>query len=206
MDFYQVIKARKTTRDFSGKKVDQKIIKKILSAGLMAPTNDHLRNWEFVVLTEESLIKKILEPIPNLEKKADFVINSWKLKDTCQIDMYKNAIPKQYTMLMQSKCLVLPFFKQKGTLLKPKSLSSLNGFASIWCCIQNILLAATAENLGCSLRIPFEKETQKIYEVLKHQKEYFMPCYLAIGYPLTKVKAPKQIKQNIKEKIHYNKW
>ena len=208
MDFYKAVKSRRTIRDFSDRKIDKKIIERILSSGLMAPTNDHLRNWEFVVITEKETIEKIIKPIPKTtsEKRVDFVVNSMKLKDSCQMEMYKNAIPKQYSMLIQSGCLVLPFFKQKTSLLEPKSLSSLNGFASIWCCIENILLASTAENLGCALRIPFESEINTIFETLKHPKEYIMPCYLAIGYPLTKVKKPEQIKQKISGKIHYNKW
>jgi len=208
MDFYEVVKTRKTTRDFTEEKIDKKVIERILSAGLMAPTNDHLRNWDFVVIMNRDLIEKIIKPIRKTEseKRVDFILNSWKLKDSCQIEMYKDAIPKQYKMLIQTGCLILPFFKQKTPLLKPKNLSALNGFASIWCCIENIMLATTAENLGCALRIPFEQEIEGIYETIKHPKEYIMPCYLAIGYPLPKGKKPKQIKQKIKEKMHYNKW
>jgi nitroreductase len=208
MEFYEVVKARKTIRDFSDKKVDKKTIEKILSAGLMAPTNDHLRNWEFVVITEKEVIEKIIKPIPKTmsEKRVDFIINSWRINAPLQSETYKNAIPKQYKMLIESECLILPFFKQKPPLLKPKNLNALNGFASIWCCIENILLAVTAEKLGCALRIPFDKETENISEVLKHPKDYFMPCYLAIGYPLPKTKNPVQIKHKIKDKVHYNKW
>ena len=208
MDFYDVVKSRKTIRDFSKKKVDKKIIERILSAGLMAPTNDHLRNWEFVVIMDKEIIEKIITPIPKTipEKRVDFIINSLKVNAPIQKEMYQDAIPKQYNMLIQSSCLIIPFFKQKNHLLKPKNLSALNGFASIWCCIENIMLATTAENLGCAIRIPFEQEIKNIYETLKHPKEYFMPCYLSIGYPLSKNKSPKQLKQKIKEKIHYNKW
>jgi nitroreductase len=71
MEFYKVVKGKKTIRDFSDKKVDKKTIEKILSAGLMAPTNDHLRNWEFVVITQKEVIEKIIKPIPKTisEKK-----------------------------------------------------------------------------------------------------------------------------------------
>lgn len=208
MDFYDVVEKRKTIRDFSDKKVEKKTIERILSAGLMAPSNDHFRSWEFVVITEKEIIEKIIKPIPKTisEKRVNFILDSWKLKDTCQRNMYLNAIPKQYSMLIKSKCLILPFFEQRTSLLKPKNLSSLNGFASIWCCIENILLAVTAENLGCALRIPFDKEIESIFEIIKHPKEYFMPCYLAVGYQLTKIKKPEQLKQKIKDKIHYNKW
>jgi len=208
LEFYDVIKSRRTIRDFSDKKVDKKTIERILSAGLAAPTNDHLRNWEFVVVTERELIEKIIKPIPKTmsEKKVDFIINSWRVNAPLQKETYQDAIPKQYNMLIQSECLILPFFKQKSPLLEPKNLSALNGFASIWCCLENIMLAVTAEKLGCAMRIPFEKETENISEILQHPKEYVMPCFLAIGHPLSKVKSPKQIKHKIVDKIHYNKW
>ena len=208
MEFYEVVKSRKTIRDFTEKKVDKKTIERILSAGLMAPTNDHLRSWKFIVITDKEMIERILNPIPKktTETQVDSIIGPWNMKNASQINMYKVAIPKQYNMLIQSECLILPFFKQVTPLLKPKNLSALNGFASIWCCIENILLAVAAENLGCALRIPFEKETETIFEVLSHPKEYIMPCFLAIGYPLAKAKKPEQIKQKLKEKIHYNKW
>ena len=208
MDFYEVIKTRKTIRDFSEKRVDKEIIERVLSAGLMAPTNDHLRNWEFVVITEKEIIEKILKPIPKTfsEKEVGSIINPWNMKDTNQINMYKDAIPKQYSMLIQSECLIMPFFKQKSNLLEPKNLSALNAFASIWCCIENILLAATAENLGCALRIPEEQENINIFNILEHPKEYYMPCFLAIGYPLSNVNNFEQVKHKLNEKIHYNKW
>ena len=209
MEFYEVVKSRRTIRNFTNKKVDKKIIERILSAGLMAPTNDHLRNWEFVVVTEKELIEKIIIPIKNLfpdKKEVDFAIKSWKVDAPLQKEMYEDALPKQYKMLIQSECLILPFFKQEPSLLEPKNLSDLNGFASIWCCLENIMLAATAENLGYAMKIPFQHETKHIFETLQHPKEYFMPCYLAIGHPLSDTKNPKQIKQKIEEKIHYNKW
>ena len=49
-------------------------------------------------------------------------------------------------MLTQSGLLILPFFRQKqNPLLKPVEQSSLNYFASAWCALENMLLAATAE-------------------------------------------------------------
>ena len=123
-----------------------------------------------------------------------------------QKEMYQDALPKQYRMLMQSECLVLPFFRQESPLLEPKTLSDLNDFASIWCCLENIMLAATAEGLGYAMKIPFEQETRHIRETLKHPEEYVMPCYLAIGHPLPNAAKPAQIARNVKDKIHYNGW
>ena len=49
MDFYQILEKRRTIRDFSDKEVTDEVLKKVLSAAFKAPTNDHLRQFEFVV-------------------------------------------------------------------------------------------------------------------------------------------------------------
>jgi len=63
-------------------------------------------------------------------------------------------------MLADASVIVIPLLKQKTEILTPSDLSQLNGFASIWCCIENIFLAATAMNYGCNLRIPLGNEGQ----------------------------------------------
>lgn len=208
MDFYDVINARRTIRDFEEKPVAIEIIKRILYAGLKAPTNDHMRNWEFVVITKKDIIASIIKKIPKKvsDKRVNFILKSWHLHDECQQKMYIDAIPKQYEMLYKSGCLILPFFKQNTPLLEPKSLSSLNAFASVWCCVENILLSATAEGLACAIRIPLGNEQKHILEILNHPKEYNLPCYIALGYPAKEAIINEQKECKIEEKIHFNKW
>lgn len=133
-------------------------------------------------------------------------MQSWKVDDECQQKMYADAIPKQYQMLYQTGCLILPFFKPRTPLLIPKTLSSLNAFASIWCCIENILLAATAEGLACSLRVPLGKEAEYIAEITNHPKDYVMPCYLSIGYPAEEAVLNEQKEYCLEKKLHFNQW
>lgn len=60
MDFYEAVQRRRTVRDFAEKKVPDKVVTRILEAGLKAPTNDHLRQWEFVVLRDARSIETAL--------------------------------------------------------------------------------------------------------------------------------------------------
>ena len=183
-------------------------IERILDAGMRAPTNDHMRNWEFVVIQDKEERLKLLDKMPTRVsgKKVERILDTWKMTDECQRAMYLDAIPKQFFMLYNASCLVLPFYKQGHPLLKPDSLSSLNAFASIWCCIENILLATTAEGLYAALRIPFDKESAYIKEYLQHPDDYIMPCYLAIGYSEEDAARNLQKEYNIKDKIHINRW
>jgi nitroreductase len=208
MDLYSAIQQRRTTRDFQEKEVPKEIIYKILDAGIKAPTNDHMRNWEFIVLTDQEEKARVISKIFKTCSKEEVIgfLDSCHMSDSIQREMYMDAVPKQYSMLYHSGCLVLPFFRQDYPLLEPKSINSLNGFASIWCCIENILLAATAEGLGCVTRIPFPDETTYLKEALGHPDNYVMPCYISIGYPLEHTVRYAQHEFDVKEKIHWNRW
>ena len=179
-----------------------------MNAGLKAPTNDHLRNWEFVVVTEKAEKAKIISKIPKAQPKYEVAnyVEVRNMADISQRDMYIDAIPKQFSMLYHGGCLILPFFKQESPLLEPKTLSSLNAFASIWCCIENILLAATADGLCVALRIPDNNEDEYLKEVIGHPEHYVMPCYLSIGYPSENAVINSQHEYDSKDKIHINQW
>lgn len=43
MDIYEAIYSRRSVRDFEDKEIDIEIVKKIINAGLRAPTNNHMR-------------------------------------------------------------------------------------------------------------------------------------------------------------------
>lgn len=208
MDIYEAVNQRRTIRDFQDKEVPIEVIHKILNAGLKAPTNDHLRNWEFIVITDKEEKAKIINKIPKIftKKMVDDFIEYCKMTDPCQINMYLDGVPKQYSMLLHSGAIILPFFRQDYPLLKSERLSSLNAFASIWCCIENILLAATAEGLGCVTRIPSEEEAEYLREVLGHPANYIMPCYISMGFPTDDAVINIQKEYDASEKLHINRW
>ena len=208
MDFYDVINTRRTVRDFKDEPMDMEIVKKIIASGMKAPTNDHMRDWHFIVIDDKDVISKLIKKIPKKvsEKRLAFILKTWKLQDECQQKMYSDAIPKQYQMLLNAGCLIIPLFKQKKNLLQPKDLSALNSFASIWCCIENIFLAATAEKYACALRIPLGDEHEYAKSVLNFPDEYMMPCFIAIGKPVDGAVYNEQKSYNIDDKIHTNTW
>ena len=45
MEFHEVINQRKTSREWTDKEVDFEAIKRILEAGMKAPSWDHYRSW-----------------------------------------------------------------------------------------------------------------------------------------------------------------
>lgn len=208
MEFYEVIEKRRTIRDFENETISSDVIERIIEAGLKAPTNDHMRDWHYVVIQEKNVVIKLLDIIPKgiSDKDMNELIKDWNLNDNVQQECYRNAVPKQYKMLADASVIVIPLLKQKTDILNPDNISHLNGFASIWCSIENIFLTATAEGYGCTLRVPLGDESEYARNVIGFPHDYFMPCFIGIGRP--KKDAAKVQQKNIilKERIHWNKW
>lgn len=208
MELYEVLEKRRTYRDFSDREVSDEIVKRIIGAAFKAPTNDHLRQLEFIVVRDRENIAKVITPlVKNMEAFKELVFEVNDTDDEDKMAMFADALPKQQKMLMQSGLLILPFFRQKQSpLLKPVEQSSLNYFASAWCALENMLLAATNEGLGTVFHIPVSDEAEKIKEIVGAPEGYEFTCLLTMGYPAENAFLPKQKEINIEDRIHMNIW
>jgi nitroreductase len=208
MDFFEAVEKRRTIRDFENTAIPDQVIEKIIDAGMKAPSNDHMRDWHFIVIQEKSILLKLLDPIPQKvsAEEVNAILRDWDLNDTCQQKVYIDAIPKQYQMLMNAPCVIVPVFRQKTDILHPVNLSHLNGFASIWCCIENMFLAAAAEGYACTLRIPLGAEGVRARKVLNFPEDYLMPCFIAVGKPSDQAVYLEQKEYTLRDRIHKNMW
>ncbi len=66
MELYEVLEKRRTYRDFSDREVSDEILKKVIGAAFKAPTNDHLRQLEFVVAPTRVRELKLQQPYNNI--------------------------------------------------------------------------------------------------------------------------------------------
>lgn len=208
MELYEVLEKRRTYRDYSDREVSDEILKRVLGAAFKAPTNDHLRQFEFIVVRGRENIAKVIAPlVKNMAAFKDLVFEVDDTGDKEKMEMFADALPKQQKMLMESGLLILPFFRQKQSpLLKPVEQSSLNYFASAWCALENMLLAATAEGLGTVFHIPVSDEAEKIKEIVGAPEGYEFTCLLTMGYPVENAFLPKQKEINVEDRIHTNVW
>lgn len=207
MNMYEAIAKRRTIRDFEDKPIEMDLVERIIDAGLKAPTNNHLRQWEFVIVNDKAERARVLR-VENMTDKdeCEAMLDGFGMTDNVQRDMYRAAMPRQFSMLYNAGCLILPFFKVRDPLMQPTSLSSLNEFASIWCCIENMLLAAAAEGILGVTRIPMADESQHIKQTVGHPENYAMSCYIALGYPAKDAAIPVQKVIHAKDRIHITKW
>ncbi|MFZ6028336.1 MAG: nitroreductase family protein [Chloroflexota bacterium] len=208
MNVYEAIAARHTIRDFQDRPIAMPVLQRLLAAGMQAPSNDHLRKWAFIIVQDKTERQALIGHIraPKTAQEATALVDEWGLSEPSQREMYIDAIPKQHSMLLEAGALILPCFYAGGSLLHPTTLSSLNGFASIWCCIENILIAAASEGIYGVTRIPFEEERTVLKQRLNIPEGYEVPCYLALGYPKQDARKLKQYPVRLEDRIHVNGW
>lgn len=207
MDFYDVIERRRTVREFLDKDVDLATIRKILEAGNKAPTWNHNRTWSFIVLQTDEEKEYAFAEAKAIAEKFDekrYLNAPRPYPTTLAQKMYGYAMPRQFTMLKQAPYVIIPVFRAKE--LKTEYVSDLNPFATIWCVIENVFLAAAAEGLGCSMRIPLKDEHDAVKARLKVPPTYRMPVFIGIGWANPDEKLPEQNVANIEKQLHFGCW
>ena len=66
MELYEVLEKRRTYRDYSDREVSDEILKRVIGAAFKAPTNDHLRQLEFIVVRGRENIAKVIAPLAKI--------------------------------------------------------------------------------------------------------------------------------------------
>ena len=207
MELYEAIYKRRTVRKFLEKEVDFDAVKRILEAGNRAPTWNHNRNWSYIVLRTEEEKAYAFEHAKKIAEKfdAEKYLNAPRpYPTTLAQKMYAYAMPRQYTMLKDAPYVIIPVFKSKE--LNGEYVSKLNPFSTIWCVIENIFLAAPAEGLACSMRIPLNEEHDIVKAKLKVPPTYMIPAFIGIGYADPNEKELEQNVANLEKQLHFGKW
>lgn len=207
MELYEAIYKRRTVRKFLEKEVDFDAVKRILEAGNRAPTWNHNRNWSYIVLRTEEEKAYAFEHAKKIAEKfdAEKYLNAPRpYPTTLAQKMYAYAMPRQYTMLKDAPYVIIPVFKSKE--LNGEYVSKLNPFSTIWCVIENIFLAAAAEGLACSMRIPLNEEHDIVKAKLKVPPTYMIPAFIGIGYADPNEKELEQNVANLEKQLHFGKW
>jgi nitroreductase len=202
--FNEVVEKRRTVREFQSKLVEEEKLLRVLAAGLKAPSHNHLREWEFILMKDFEQRKRVVDlGVMAKDYSEEETEEATKPMTDWEKEAYLKALPVQRRMLMSSPDLLIVCFRMRKSFKECKILYELNDFASVWACIENILLAMAAEGLyGVTFIIPHE--TVPLKKMLGIPDDYEVAALIPIGYPQEYFVKQKPV--SLKEKIHYNKW
>ena len=199
MEFYEVINKRRSIRQFEDREIPREALERILDAGLKAPSSDHQRRWELVTFTDKAAILELAKPVRPYPCRI-------REPKTPQQEMFQIAYHRQRTMIQESACVILPYFRQKYAFDNPKNDYGLMDYGAAWALVENLLLAATADGLGSVVHIPVKKEPEQIKAFLKIPDGYYLPALVILGYARKDALVPAQVKATVENKVHWNKW
>jgi nitroreductase len=204
MEFYQTVSKRRTVREFQDKGVPHAAIRRVLAAGLRAPCNAHLKSWHFILLSDkERKAKAVSESLRARDMKDKEEIERFvaQFDDEELKTVYRRSLPLQMTMMLQARQVLVVCFKMKP-LAACRTLFELNPLASVWMCIENIMLALAAEGLfGCTYT-PYESEGLK--EFLGVPSGYEIAAVIPFGYP--KFPVEENASENLDARLHIDGW
>jgi nitroreductase len=204
MEFYETVDKRRTIRRFQDAPVEEAKIRRVLEAGLKAPCNAHLKYWEFILLKDPKRRREaIVEGLRarDLKDKAEVERFIAPLGDEALKEVYRRSLPLQLTMMLEAPELLIVCYKMKR-LSEAKSLFELNPLASIWMCIENVMLALAAEGLyGCTYTA-YDSDRLKTY--LGVPDGYEVASVIPFGYP---GEVPVDTKsESVESRIHVDGW
>ncbi|VBB08876.1 nitroreductase [Lucifera butyrica] len=204
MELKDVIIKRRTIRDFSDKPINQEIIKKALRDGLKAPSYNHLKQWDFILVKDHNIRMDLTQTEKMTEEITDGLRLAFANHEALAQEMYLDAIPKQKRMILTAPELLVIIYKPKTQIIESKRVYDLNCLASVWCCIENILLSLAEEDIFGVTFIP--QNTSAIKEVFNIPQELEIAAIIPFGYKAPDAKIIPQQEIALESRLHINNW
>lgn len=204
MELQDAIIKRRTIREFADKPVDKEIVNTALQAGLHAPSYNHLKQWDFVLVKDQKTRLALTQTEEMTEEVNDELKQAFEGHEIIAKEMYLYAIPKQKRMILTAPELLVVVYKPKTQVSDSKRVYDLNCLASVWCCIENILLSLAEKDVFGVTFIP--KNTPEVKKVLNIPQELEVAAIIPFGYKAPDAKIMPQKEVGLEEKIHVDKW
>lgn len=159
-DFNALIRNRRSVlpQNYSGDRVDDFVIKKILENATWAPTHKLTEPWRFIVYTGEGL-KRLAMAQADVYKKVTQADGTFKQ------ERFENLLTKP----MQSSHIIVVCMKRD----EKKSVPEIEELGAVFCAIQNMYLTATSYGVGAYLStggITYFEEAKEIFGLGQEDK------------------------------------
>jgi len=201
---YKTIFSRRDVRsDFTKQTVPDDVIKRILTAAHHAPSVGFMQPWDFIVVNDIEAKKQIKQGFDeaNAESKQ----------------MFNDEQQSKYQQFKLEGILEAPLGicvtcdrNRNGPVVLGKTIKAEMDLYSSVCAVQNLWLAARAENLGVGWVSIIEDDILR--DALGIPNNIEIIAYLCIGY-VSKFKDKPELesagwlpRRSVDKAIHYNKW
>jgi coenzyme F420-0:L-glutamate ligase / coenzyme F420-1:gamma-L-glutamate ligase len=185
--FKQILKKRRSVREFQGKGVSRKIAKDLIDLARWAPSAHNAQPWRFAILESKELRNNLAREMGRSFKKD-------LQKDRLSPGVIQAKIQKSIERITGAPLVILICLKKEDRQCFPDKrrnrLEELMAHQGLGAATQNILLGAQAMGLGaCWISAPlFCPRT--VQRVLRIETKLEPVALILIGYPKKNPKPP----------------
>ena len=191
-DFFQMMKTRRTVREFSRENIPKSVIKNALKIAASAPSGANKQPWHFVSVKDPDLKKKI-RAAAEKEEKAFYehrAPDSW-LQD---LNQFKTDWNKPF---LEEAPVLIVVFRQSYTNLGPTRNKNYYVSESVGISCGFLLVALHNAGLVTLTHTPSPMGfLEKILNRPKNEKAFLL---IPVGYPSEEAEVPELVKKPYKD-------
>lgn len=201
---YKTIFSRRDVRgEFKPEQIPDDVLGQVLKAAHHAPSVGFMQPWDFIIVKNTETKKKIKEAFTLAHAEATGMFEEEKR------ETYKSLKLEGILEAPVGICVTCDRTRNGPIVIGRTSIPEMDLFSSV-CAVQNLWLAARAENLGVGWVSIIQNE--KLKEILKIPDHIIPIAYLCIGYVSFFHEQPELEKagwlnrEDIDSLIHYDHW
>lgn len=186
MEVYEAIEKRRSVRVFK-QGISEGQLRRILLAGTKAPSGSNVQPWEFIIVDEPGIIEQIAEHKYQQSLKMiidEMILDDPRIIENICLQTLEKPLSLKEAMRQKDayrKCTVIAVCNKKGHGIGRKPWMNIENIASTWMCIENMLLAATAEGLGSVTSIFREEHKVAVEKLLGLPEDFELATMVLIG-------------------------
>jgi len=136
---YRVIHARRDMRHFSGGEVESEVLARILEAAHAAPSVGYMQPWRFVRITKDDLREHLIALVKAEKERTSDIMDERKAEFMrLKIEGIRDC----------AELIAVILAPDDGSVFGRRTMPEEMALCSVSCAIENMWLAARAENLG----------------------------------------------------------
>ncbi|MGD9107617.1 MAG: nitroreductase family protein [Gammaproteobacteria bacterium] len=169
MDYSELLKKRRSIRNFEDKKVPLEIIQEMLHEACLAPSACNTQPWRFIIIQDQQLIKRISDEskrcgLAIIEKHPDSIYSKFA-------ESFNNP---NYNIFYNAPALIFVVCEKDNPIFNIDCANAAN----------YLMFAATNKGLGtCWIGLAHPLEYSELKKEIGISENYQIAAVLALGYP-----------------------
>ena len=182
-DFFELLKKRRSIRDFEDKDVPLEIINEIIKESCMAPSSANGQPWRFIIINDKDVIKSLSD-----DSKKN-IISDIEMNPDSPLKKYEETLRNPgFNVFYNAPCLVF--------IVGPKQVRTLYVDCSLAACY--FMFSASAKNLGtCWIGLGTRIQDPALLELMGMPEDYKIVAPLILGYPKDIPNQPERFEPKI---------